>query len=739
MLRFWILSAVLLTIASAERPGQWRILGPGGGGSIYHPTISPHDSRTILVACDMTGSYISHNAGESWRMFNLGMPARFFLFDPVDRNTIYAKTNVLWRSTDTGKTWRMVYPRPESVTSMIMPDDHASQRFITRQPCGNLRALAINPADSNFLYAAIEDAGPTRLHLSQDRGASWRVSDELPGGVERMYARKDGRLYAAGHSGVAVSESGTWIRGNTPEGVKEFRDISVGFLKNGQPVAYAISESDVFVSEDAGRNWRRCALPGKAGELQAIATSLNHPDVAYVSYSGMRIEGMPHLGVARTADRGRTWQPVWTRDNMSNDWITERFGPDWGGNPYMLAVGPEDPNICFGTDSGRTMRTLDGGKTWRGMYTARQSGGWTSTGLDVTTTYGVHFDPFDVGRLFITYTDIGLFQSDDGGKSWSSATKGVPRQWVNTTYWIEFDPAVKGRVWGVMSYVHDLPRPKMWRGRSPSTYVGGIAISEDGGRSWNPSVEGMNPTAATHVLLDPASPVDNRVLYVAGFGRGVFKSVDGGKRWALKNAGIDGSEPFAWRFARDRAGTLYLVVARRSEDGSIGNDQDGALYRSTDGAENWSKLRLPEGVNGPNGLAIDPQDPDRMYLAAWGRRTPEGAVGGGVFLTKDGGKTWSHVLVKDQHVYDVTIDPKDTRILYACGFESSAWRSTDRGETWRRIPGYNFKWGHRVIPDPHQPGMIYITTFGGSVWHGPTEGDPQAIEDTVIPLEPVTR
>jgi len=83
----------------------------------------------------------------------------------------------------------------------------------------------------------------------------------------------------------------------------------------------------------------------------------------------------------------------------------------------------------------------------------------------------------------------------------------------------------------------------------------------------------------------------------------------------------------------------------------------------------------------------------------------------------------------------VTVDPRNPDVLYACGFEHSAYRSADRGETWKRIRGYNFKWGHRVIPDPGDPRMIYITTFGGSVWHGPALGDPSAPEDIVTVLE----
>src|SRR5512138_2283443 len=75
-------AAVLALIASA--PGaerwQWRPLGPGGGGALFHPTVSPHDPRTALIACDMTGNYITTDAGGHWRNFNLGAPVEFFLF-----------------------------------------------------------------------------------------------------------------------------------------------------------------------------------------------------------------------------------------------------------------------------------------------------------------------------------------------------------------------------------------------------------------------------------------------------------------------------------------------------------------------------------------------------------------------------------------------------------------------------------------------------------------------------------
>jgi photosystem II stability/assembly factor-like uncharacterized protein len=178
------------------------------------------------------------------------------------------------------------------------------------------------------------------------------------------------------------------------------------------------------------------------------------------------------------------------------------------------------------------------------------------------------------------------------------------------------------------------------------------------------------------------------------------------------------------------------MLARRSEDGSIGNAGDGAIYRSTDGAEHWQPVRLPEGTNGPNGLAIDPNAPRHIYLGAWARAQGVHGEGGGIFLSENGGESWRQIFDRDQHVYDVTIDPNDPNTLYAGGFESSAWRSPDRGQHWNRIPGFNFKWGYRVIPDPEDRNKIYVTTFGGSVWHGSLNGEDRPLDIATPALEP---
>ncbi len=740
-----VLVLVCLLNASAQRPGDFRIIGPGGGGAMFHPTISPHDTDVVLIACDMTGSYITYDGGETWRMFNLRGVVDFFVFDPLNPKTIYAHATALWRSTDGGERWNLVYPSPSTVKSVRMNSDHADETILADpDPLGTISAMAIDPADSNVLFVTAGNRQNPSLFVSRDYGKTWRKQADLPAPAGHIWIDPHSppgarTLYVAGAQAVAVVSSSEVRKFALPIAAS---DISLGFGAEGQATIYMTAEKGVFVSGDGGFTWRRSDLPGQAAKVRAIATSLRHPEIAYVSYDHLKLNGKSWIGVAKTTNSGRDWQLVWKEsdepaENVHDNWITERFGPGWGENPLALTVAQQDPKVAYGTDFGRAMRTSDAGATWVAQYSRRVDGaGWTSRGLDVTTSYGIHLDPFDSKRQFITYTDIGLFRSEDGGASWTSSTSGVPRDWLNTTYWVIFDPKVRGRMWSVNSWTHDLPRPKMWRRNSVLTYRGGVCRSEDGGKNWTKSNTGMAETAATHIILDPESPVNARVLYVAAFGRGVYKSTDGGRTWSLKNRGITQSEPFAWRLARGSDGAIYVVIARRSEDGSIGNSGDGGVYRSTDGAEHWQPLPLPPGTNGPNGLAIDLRSPKRLYLAAWARASGMHGEGGGIFLSEDGGQTWQQVLERDRHIYDVSIDPSNPDILYAAGFESSAWRSIDRGLHWTRISGFNFKWGHRVIPDPLDHNKIYITTFGGSVWHGSADGKEQPLDIVTPALEP---
>jgi photosystem II stability/assembly factor-like uncharacterized protein len=768
---FLALASIALAVAAAaQNPGPaprfdaWKIIGPGGGGTTIGPTISPHDPNLVVEHCDMTGGYITHDGGRSWRIFNLRSGLETFAFDPGNPRRIYAGNAALWRSDDTGRTWRMLFPNPAKKTVEHQNGDHGDYSLTSQDShyVTGLKILqiAVDPRDSKVVHIAFSNpqSGGTTLLVSRNGGVSFRHEQEFPSDKILLLVYKGGERMAIGRQGVyrgwakSAQPIAGPIAGPVAGSGETITHASAGEAR-GRTIVFATTKTgELFVSEDGGRSWqlRSPALGQQAGKFGAVAAASGHGRVAYVGFRGLKLgEGSEELynGIAKTVDAGLSWSIVFREStrpaaNLDASWIEARAigsGTDESRNiffdaPYSLGVAPRNPHICYATDLFRTYRTLDGGKTWAQVNSVRTADRhWTTRGLDVTTDYGVQFDPFDAKHVFIDYTDIGAFASEDGGKSWESATNGVPDAWRNTTYWLAFDPEVKGLMWGAFSGVHDLPRPKMWRQQGAlSRYRGGIGVSTDGGRHWSPSNTGMRETAFTHVLLDPATPAGRRILYACGFGAGVYKSTDNGKTWQLKNHGISETNPFAWRIVRGSDGALYLILARANEGRYGTASGSGALYKSVDGAEHWTKMKLPEGVNGPNGLALDPRDNRRIYLAAWGQERTGGVdLSGGVWLSTDGGQSWRSIFSKSQHVYDVTINPKAPDTLYICGFDAAAYRSTDAGLHWTRIRGYNFKWGHRVVMDPNDASMIYITTYGGSVWHGPAAGDPSAPEDSL--------
>ena len=275
-----------------------------------------------------------------------------------------------------------------------------------------------------------------------------------------------------------------------------------------------------------------------------MSASQGHGATAYVGFEGLRLGPGPaglYNGVARTNDGGRTWQVVHRESNqpsptMTGSWLEERAvmpGPDiWFDAPYDLGVSPRDADLLYVTDLFRTYRTLDGGGHWAQVHSKPVGPGrWTTRGLDVTTAYGVHVDPHDPARVFISYTDIGLFRSEDGGRSWMVSSQGMPQDWRNTAYWVAFDPDRAGVMWGAFSgtarsaAAEDVAQRAIRRATAAASGCHATAAGRGRRRT------GLPAAAVTHVLVDPQSPAASRTVYACLFGRGVFKSRDGGVTW----------------------------------------------------------------------------------------------------------------------------------------------------------------------------------------------------------------
>jgi len=378
-----------------------RIVGPGGGGAMFHVTINPRDPNEVLLSCDMTGAYISHDGGHHWRMFNLRGTVRFFAFDPVAPHTLYAATNVLWRSHDDGVTWHLLWPRPSTIRAVNMDSDHADETVIAKpNPIGQIVAFAIDPADSRLLYAAATKGTSTALVLSQDGGLTWRHLGPLSEAplhiwIDPTSPRTSRDLYIADSHGIHVRQNGAWQRRTAPPRAT-FTDVSIAFSSQAAPTIYAVSRvgpptSGLVVSADGGQTWTASPLPGTAAHVRAVAASLHHPEIAYASYSHVQLEGQTLQGVARTTDGGQHWTLVWRSTsrteaaNAHDAWIASEMTPEWAEEPLSLTVDDNDPNLAYVTDLGRTFATTDGGATWTARYSElasskpKENATWTTT------------------------------------------------------------------------------------------------------------------------------------------------------------------------------------------------------------------------------------------------------------------------------------------------------------------------------------------------------------------------
>ena len=94
---------------------------------------------------------------------------------------MYAHATGLWRSTDGGEHWNLVYPDPSAVRGVKMASDHSDEDILADpDPLGNISALAIDPANSKVLYVAAGTKAVLSLFISNDGGANWSKLTDLP-------------------------------------------------------------------------------------------------------------------------------------------------------------------------------------------------------------------------------------------------------------------------------------------------------------------------------------------------------------------------------------------------------------------------------------------------------------------------------------------------------------------------------------------------------------------------------
>ena len=279
------------------------------------------------------------------------------------------------------------------------------------------------------------------------------------------------------------------------------------------------------------------------------------------------------------------------------------------------------------------------------------------------------------------------------------------------------------------------------------TRKGAFILTADGKRqNWDVSGPHFGGWEIYHLKGSPADP--NR-LYASQstgwFGQLIQRSDDGGATWTPvgNKFAYDGDTgthqwydgtPHPWEFKR----VWHLEPSLTDPDTVFAGVEDAALFRSTDGAQNWQELpglrTHGSGAHwqpGAGGLCLhtiilDPRDPRRIYIAI---------SAAGAFRSDDGGVTWRPInrglksegipepAAEVGHcVHHVAMHRSRPDVL----FMQKHWdvmRSDDGGEMWREVSGnLPSDFGFAIDVHAHEPETIYVVPIKSDSEHYPPEG-----------------
>ena len=270
---------------------------------------------------------------------------------------------------------------------------------------------------------------------------------------------------------------------------------------------------------------------------------------------------------------------------------------------------------------------------------------------------------------------------------------------------------------------------------------GGVWLTENAGTTFAPVFDHEGSYSIGCVTIDPHDPLvvwvgtgENNSQRSVGYGDGVYKSVDGGRHW--RKMGLEESEHIGMIAVDPRDGDRVYVASQGPLWRSGG---DRGLYLTTDGGKTWQRILHISDDTGISEIHIDPSDPDVLFAVAYQRRRHvwtliDGGPESAVYKSTDGGETWRKLNrglpSVDMGRIGLAVAPSDPDRLYAIveaqEDASGIYRSDDGGENWRKLTGYvstSPQYYQELFVDPHDPDRVYsmdtrlhMSEDGGKTW-----------------------
>ena len=256
---------------------------------------------------------------------------------------------------------------------------------------------------------------------------------------------------------------------------------------------------------------------------------------------------------------------------------------------------------------------------------------------------------------------------------------------------------------------------------------GGVWKTENAGVTWTPIFDDEHSYSIGTIALDPSSP---DVVWVGtgenvsgrhvGWGDGVYKSLDGGGSWA--RMGLERSEHIGKILIDPRDGDVVYVAAEGPLWASGG---ERGLYKTVDGGKTWTESLVIDADTGITDVEMDPRDPDVLYAASYQRRRHvwsllAGGPGSGVHKSTDAGETWRRLEGglpdADMGKIGLAVSIANPDVVYAT-IESDdehkgLYRSRDRGERWEHRSDYTSggtgpHYYQEIEASPHDVDHVY--------------------------------
>jgi photosystem II stability/assembly factor-like uncharacterized protein len=392
-------------------------------------------------------------------------------------------------------------------------------------------------------------------------------------------------------------------------------------------------------------------------------------------------------GVWKSTDGAMTWSPV--------------FDKEGSGDIGSIAVANSNHNVLYvGTGEACVRGNISHGD---GVYKSFDAGKtWKNVGLKDSRAIGkVIINPTNPDNVFVAAlghpygpnAERGVFRTTDGGKTWE---KVLYKDENTGAIDVAFDPHNPNIVFA-----------SLWQVRRTSWSLedggpgSGLYRSSDAGTTWKRIEEhGLpkGPYGRIGIAVGANSDRVYALIEAHNPDGGLYRSDDGGDSWQLVNASHS-----LWQRP-----WYYMHVIADPRDENTLYIMDVEAYKSTDGGHLFNKVHVPHGDN--HGLWIDPMNTRRMIAAN----------DGGVTVTLDGGKNWTHQdnqpTAQFYHVFTDTATPYR---VYGAQQDSGTVAIVSRSDDgsigssdWYDVGGGEAGY---IAPDPRDPNIVYAADYQGNI------------------------